>query len=58
MLYGLFVPYRYETAAIEVPIAFLLQKQREAADVRLILTGKLNGFPPEAVQERVRELNG
>ncbi len=58
MLYGMFTPYRYETEAIEVLIAYLLQKQREAADVRLILTGKLNGFPPEAVQERVRELNG
>ena len=57
-LYGLFAPYRYETACIEVLIAYLLQKQREAADVRLILTGKINGFPPEAVQERVRELNG
>jgi len=57
-LYGLFAPYRYETAGIEVLIAYLLQKQREAADVRLILTGKINGFPPEAVQERVRELNG
>ncbi len=57
-LYGLFKPYRYEPAAIEVLVAFLLQKQREAADVRLILTGKINGFAPEAVQERVRELNG
>ena len=57
-LYGLFNPYRYEAAAIEVLLAFLLQKQREAADVRLILTGKINGFAPEAVRERVRELNG
>jgi V/A-type H+/Na+-transporting ATPase subunit C len=57
-LYGLFAPYRYGSACIEVLIAYLLQKQREAADVRLILTGKINGFPPEAVQERVRELNG
>lgn len=57
-LFGLFKPYRYEPAAIEVLLSFLLQKQREAADVRLILTGKINGFAPEAVQERVRELNG
>ena len=57
-LFGLFEPYRYRTAAIEVVIAYLLQRQREAADVRLIMTGKLNGFPPDAVLERVRELHG
>ena len=45
MLYGLFAPYRYETASIEVLIAYLLQKQREAADVRLILTGKTQRLP-------------
>ena len=57
-LFGLFKPYRYEAAAIEVLLAYLLQRQREAANVRLILTGKKNNFPAEAVQERVRELNG
>ena len=57
-LIGLFKPFRYDPAAIEVLIAYLLQAQREAADVRLIMTGKLNGFTPEAVQERVRELHG
>ena len=57
-LFELFKPYRYEPTRIEVLLAYLLQKQREAANVRLILTGKKNGFPSEAVQERVRELNG
>lgn len=57
-LYEMFKPYRYESAVIEVLLAYLLLRQREAANVRLILTGKINGFPPEAVKERVRELNG
>lgn len=57
-LYGLFKGYRYEAESLEILIAFLLQKQREATDVRLITAGKLNGFAPEAVAERVRELHG
>lgn len=57
-LYGLFKPYRYESAVIEVLIAYLVQRQREAANVRLIMMGKINGFTSDAVQERVRELNG
>ncbi len=57
-LYSLLRPHRYDAASIEVLISFLLQKQREATDVRLIMAGKLNGFKPEAVAERMRELNG
>jgi V/A-type H+/Na+-transporting ATPase subunit C len=57
-LFAMFKTYRYEAAAIEVLIAYLLQRQREAADIRLILTGKKNNFPLDAVQERLRELNG
>ena len=57
-LYGLFKPYRYQNDTMESLIAYLLQNQREATDVRLILTGKLNGFADEAITERVRELHG
>jgi V/A-type H+/Na+-transporting ATPase subunit C len=57
-LFQLFRKYQYDCAALEILIAYLLQKQREATDVRLIMTGKLNSFSPEAVTERVRELNG
>ncbi|NLI20345.1 MAG: V-type ATPase subunit [Clostridiales bacterium] len=57
-LYGLFRARQYDSASIALLIAFLLQKQREATDVRLIMAGKLNSFAPEAVNERVRELNG
>jgi len=57
-LFSLFKGYRYATDSLEVLIAYLLQRQREATDVRLILTGKLNGFTEDAVIERMRELNG
>lgn len=57
-LFGLFSPYRFTADSIEQPLYYLLQRQREATDVRLILAGKLNGFAPEAVAERVREVHG
>ncbi len=57
-LYGIFRAHRYDSASLEMLIAFLLQKQREATDVRLILAGKFNGFSPEEVTERMRELDG
>ncbi|MCE5342223.1 MAG: V-type ATPase subunit [Eubacteriales bacterium] len=57
-LYALLRPYRYNSASMEILFGFLLQKQREATDVRLIMAGKLNSFPPDAVAERMRELNG
>ena len=57
-LFGLFKGYRYDAASMEVLISYLLQRQREATDVRLIMAGKQNGFAPEAVSERVRELGG
>lgn len=57
-LYGLFRPFQYRTDSIEMLAGYLLQKQREATDIRLILAGKLNGFEEEAVQGRVRELHG
>lgn len=57
-LYSLFRPYQYDSASMEILLAYLLQKQREATDIRLTMAGKLNGFRPEAVAERVRELNG
>lgn len=57
-LYGLLMPYRNRMDAVESLAAYLLQKQREATDVRLIMAAKLNGFEPSAVAERVRELHG
>lgn len=57
-LFGIFRANQYDAASMEMLLAYLLQKQREATDVRLIMAGKLNGFTPQAVNERVRELNG
>lgn len=57
-LYHLFAQHRYDADSIEMLLSYLVQKQREATDVRLIMAGKLNGFKPEAVTERVRELHG
>jgi len=57
-LYNLFQQHRYDSASMEMIIAYLLQRQREATDVRLMMAGKLNGFTPEAVAERVRALHG
>jgi V/A-type H+-transporting ATPase subunit C len=54
---GLFRDSRYDTASMEMLIAYLLNRQREATDIRLIMAGKQNGFSPEAVLERVRELS-
>ncbi len=55
-LMKLFVPHRHDVQSIEPVIGYLLTREREAAAVRLILAGKANGFPPEAVRERLREL--
>ncbi len=54
----LFRNSRFDTASIEMLAHYLLMRQREATDVRLIMAGKQNGFAPEAVMERVRELGG
>ena len=57
-LSGLYAKSRYEASSIEMLAHYLLMRQREATDVRLIMAGKQNGFTPEAVSERVRELGG
>jgi len=57
-LLGLFRPFRNEPFAVEALIGWLLAHEREAAAVRLILAGKLNGFPQEIIRERLREAYG
>lgn len=54
-LLSLFRPYRNEPFAIEVLVGHLLALEREAAAVRLILAGKLNGFEADLIRERLRE---
>ena len=57
-LYAIFGDTKYQTDSIDVLIAYLLHAQREATNVRLIMTGKLNGFTEQELSERVRELHG
>lgn len=53
-----FTPFRRSALSLEPVIGYLLGAEREAAAVRLILAGKANGFSPEAIRERLRDLYG
>lgn len=55
-LQSLFAPMRKDPLAIEPLIAYVLLREREASAIRLILAAKANGFSPEAIRERLREL--
>lgn len=57
-LLALFTPYKFQSSRLETIIGYLLACQREVMAVRLVLAGKYNGFPEEAVSERLRELYG
>ncbi len=57
-LYQLFAGAKYRVDTQNVVIRYLLTAQREAANVRLIMAGKLNGFSQEEIWGRVRELGG
>ena len=57
-LLDFFTPYRRTIGDNERLIGYLLMRSREAAAVRLILAGKENNFPIEAIRERLRELYG
>jgi len=56
-LLSLFTPYRM-TSTLEAVVGYLLAQEREAAAIRLVLAGKLNGFSAEAIRERLRKLYG
>lgn len=57
-LLALFAPMRHDALRLEPVVGHILGAEREAAAVRLILTGKANGFSSEAIQERLRDLYG
>lgn len=57
-LMAMFSPFRRDALRPEPIFGYLLGAEREAAAVRLILAGKLNGFSPEAIRERLRDLYG
>ncbi|MCL1964334.1 MAG: V-type ATPase subunit [Firmicutes bacterium] len=53
-----FTALRHDCLRIEPVIGHILGAEKEAAAVRLILAGKKNAFPPEAIRERLRVLYG
>lgn len=55
-LLGVYSPYRRDLERPERLVGYLLMREREASAVRLILAGKLAGFPNEKIRERLREL--
>ena len=55
-LLSFFTPYRRSISDNERLIGYLLMRERESAAVRLIMAGKENHFPEEALRERLREL--
>lgn len=55
-LLHLFTPFSRAISKDERLIGYLLRRDREAAAVRLILAGKENFFPADAIRERLRAL--
>ncbi len=53
-----FARVRRDALRLEPVVGHILGAEREAAAVRLILAGKANGFEPDAIRERLRELYG
>ena len=49
-------PQKYETFSIGPLLGYLIARENEIKTVRIILTGKQNGFPDEAIRERIREM--
>lgn len=49
-------PQKYNSFSVGPLVAYLLARENEIKTVRIILTGKQNDFPEEAIRERVREM--
>lgn len=49
-------PQKYNSFTIGPLVAYVLARQNEIKTVRIILTGKLNHLPDDAIRERVREM--
>lgn len=49
-------PQKYNSFTIGPLVAYVLARQNEIKAVRIILTGKLNHLPDDAIRERVREM--
>ena len=49
-----FIKSRYIAMGVEPVIAWLFYKEAEIRNVRLILTGKINGISHKIIRERLR----
>lgn len=49
-------PQKYEAFSVGPLLGYLLARENEIRTVRIILTGKQNGFPDDAIRERIREM--
>ena len=47
---------KYETFSVGPLLGYLIARENEIKTVRIILTGKQNGFTDEAIRERIREM--
>ena len=47
---------KYETFSVGPLLAYLVARETEIRTVRIILTGKQNGFSDDAIRERIREM--
>ena len=49
-------PQKYQTFSVGPLAAYIIARENEIKTVRIILTGKQNDFPEEAIRERIREM--
>lgn len=49
-------PEKYHPFSIGPLVAYVLARENEIKTVRIILTGRLNDLPEEAIRERIREM--
>ncbi len=49
-------PQKYQTFSVGPLLGYLTGRQNEIKTVRIILTGKQNGFPDDAIRERIRDM--
>ena len=49
-------PQKYNSFSVGPLVAYLIARENEIKTVRIILTGKQNGFSDDAIRERIREM--
>jgi V/A-type H+-transporting ATPase subunit C len=49
-------PQKFNAFSVGPLVAYIIARQNEIKTVRIVLTGKLNNLPDEAIRERIREM--